>query len=48
MNPVVTADVEKVSICYIEGVIKTNRLTFGKEALATFQASGNKKSIINC
>jgi predicted Zn-dependent protease with MMP-like domain len=49
MNPVVTGDMEGVSVCDVKGVLKTNELSSEKGTLPPFQSNSDKEStIINC
>lgn len=49
MNPVVTGDMEGVSVCDVKGVLKTNELSSEKGTLPLFQSNSDKEStIIDC
>lgn len=48
MKPVVTGDMEEVSVCDVKGVIDTNELSLEKEVMPPFHANLDKGSIISC
>lgn len=48
MNPLVTSDKDEISLCDINGVLKTNELASKKYAIPSLQTSFGEKNIIKC
>jgi hypothetical protein len=48
MNPVVTADVKGVSVCDVNGVVKTNELTLKKEVRSHLPANPGEQYTVDC
>ncbi|MFZ0555871.1 MAG: matrixin family metalloprotease, partial [Nitrososphaeraceae archaeon] len=48
MNPLVTSDKDEISLCDVNGVLKTNELASKKYAIPSLQTSFGEKNIIKC